>query len=58
VIGYAGAVHPDARAAWELKDEAVVLEIETDALLEATPRLARFSALDRFPAVDRDLSIL
>ncbi|HEX9186106.1 MAG TPA: phenylalanine--tRNA ligase subunit beta [Vicinamibacteria bacterium] len=58
VIGWAGAVHPDARAAWELKDEAVVLEIGTDALLEAVPRLARFSALDRFPPVDRDLSIL
>jgi phenylalanyl-tRNA synthetase beta chain len=57
-IGYAGAVHPDVRAAWELKDEAVVLEIDLDALLEAAPRVARFSALDRFPAVQRDLSIL
>ncbi len=57
-IGYAGAVHPDVRASWELKDEAVVLEIGLDALLEAAPRVARFSALDRFPAVQRDLSIL
>ncbi len=51
-------MHPDARAAWELKDEAVVLEIDVDALLEAAPRVARFSALDRFPAVERDLSIV
>jgi phenylalanyl-tRNA synthetase beta chain len=58
VIGYAGAVHPDARAAWELKDEAVVLEIGLELLLEASPRLVRFSALDRFPAVERDLSIV
>ena len=58
VIGYAGAVHPDARAAWELRDEAVVLEIGLDALLEAAPGLVRFSALDRFPAVQRDLSIV
>lgn len=57
-IGYAGAVHPDVRAAWELKDEAVVLEIDVDALLEAVPRVARFNALDRFPAVERDLSIV
>jgi phenylalanyl-tRNA synthetase beta chain len=57
-IGYAGAVHPDVRAAWELKDEAVVLEIGLDALVEAAPRVARFSALDRFPAVQRDLSIV
>jgi phenylalanyl-tRNA synthetase beta chain len=57
-MGYAGAVHPDVRAAWELKDEAVVLEIGLDGVLEAAPAVARFSALDRFPAVDRDLSIL
>jgi phenylalanyl-tRNA synthetase beta chain len=58
VIGYAGAVHPGTRAAWELKDEAVVLEIDVDDLLEAAPRTARFGALDRFPAVERDLSIV
>ncbi len=58
VVGYAGAVHPDARAAWELKDEAVVMEILLDEVVEAVPRVARFTALDRFPAVERDLSIL
>jgi len=57
-IGHAGALHPDARAAWELREEAVVLEIALDSLLEATPRPVRFSALDRFPGVLRDLSIL
>ena len=58
IVGYAGAVHPDVRAAWELKDEAVVLEIGLDGLLEAPPAVARFTALDRFPAVQRDISIL
>ncbi len=57
-MGYAGALHPDVRAAWELKDETVVLEIGLDGVLEAAPGVARFSALDRFPAVERDLSIL
>ncbi len=57
-MGYAGALHPDVRAAWELKDETVVLEIGLDGVLEAAPAVARFSALDRFPAVERDLSIL
>jgi phenylalanyl-tRNA synthetase beta chain len=57
-IGYAGALHPDVRARWELRDEAVVLEIMLDAVLEELPRTARFTALDRFPAVQRDLSIL
>ena len=58
LLGCAGAVHPDVRAAWELKDEAVVLEIDLDTLLEEAPRVARFTALDRFPAVQRDLSIV
>jgi phenylalanyl-tRNA synthetase beta chain len=57
-VGYAGALHPDLRAAWELRDEAVVLEIALDELLEQAPRAVRVAALDRFPAVQRDLSIL
>jgi phenylalanyl-tRNA synthetase beta chain len=57
-IGHAGSVHPDARAAWELKDETVVMEIDIGELVEGPPRVARFSALARFPAVQRDLSIL
>jgi phenylalanyl-tRNA synthetase beta chain len=57
-IGHAGALHPDVRAAWEMRDEVVVLELATGALLEEPPRTVRFTALDRFPAVERDLSIL
>jgi phenylalanyl-tRNA synthetase beta chain len=57
-IGYAGALHPDVRTAWELKDEAVVLELGVDELLEAVPPAPRFTALDRYPAVERDLSIV
>ena len=57
-VGFAGALHPDVRRAWEIKDEPVVMEVGTEELLEAPPRVARFHALDRFPAVQRDLSIL
>jgi phenylalanyl-tRNA synthetase beta chain len=58
VFGYAGAAHPDVRGAWELRDEAVVLEIGLDGLLETAAPVVRFTALDRFPPVQRDLSIL
>ena len=58
ILGHAGAVHPDVRAAWELKDEAVVVELGLEGLLEARPLVERFTALDRFPPVQRDLSIL
>ena len=57
-VGYAGALHPDVRGAWELKDEPVVLEIGVDEVLEAVPPVPRFTALDRYPAVERDLSIV
>jgi phenylalanyl-tRNA synthetase beta chain len=58
LVGWAGALHPDLRARHELKDEAVVLELDLERLLEAAPRVARFDALDRFPAVERDLSVV
>lgn len=57
-IGWAGALHPDVRSAWELRDEVVVAEIATGALLAEPSRTARFTSLDRFPSVERDLSIL
>jgi phenylalanyl-tRNA synthetase beta chain len=57
-MGYAGALHPDVREAWELRDEAVVLEVGLDALVDAAPAVPRFAALDRYPAVERDLSIV
>jgi phenylalanyl-tRNA synthetase beta chain len=46
------------RQAWELREEVLVLEISTDELLEKLPGARRFGALDRFPAVERDLSVL
>jgi phenylalanyl-tRNA synthetase beta chain len=57
-VGFAGALHPDVRRGFELKDEPVVVEIQTGELLEAPLHVARFHALDRFPAVQRDLSIV
>jgi phenylalanyl-tRNA synthetase beta chain len=57
-LGYAGVLHPDVREQMELKDEAVVLELDLERLLESAPGIARFRVLDRYPAVERDLSIL
>ena len=57
-LGYAGVLHPDVRSRLELKDEAVVVEIAVEGLLETPAVIARFRVLDRFPAVERDLSIL
>ena len=57
-IGHAGVLHPDLGARLELRDEAVVAEIAIEELLESAPKVARFRPLDRFPGVDRDLSIV
>jgi len=57
-VGFAGAVHPEVRERFELKDEPIVLELDLETLLEAVPVAARFRVLDRFPAVERDLSIV
>lgn len=57
-VGWAGALHPDVRARFELKDEAIALELDLERLLEAKPRIERFLALDRYPAVERDLSVV
>jgi phenylalanyl-tRNA synthetase beta chain len=57
-LGRAGALHPGLRSRLELRDEAIVLEISIEELLEAAPRIARFRPLDRFPAVERDIAIV
>jgi len=57
-VGYAGVLHPEVRERLELKDEAVVLELDIEGLLESVPERPRFQMLDRYPAVERDLSIL
>ena len=57
-LGYAGALHPDVLRARELRDEAIVAELDLDRLLAASPGPERFEPLDRFPAVVRDISLL
>jgi phenylalanyl-tRNA synthetase beta chain len=53
-----GALHPDAAAAWELRDETVVAELNLEPIFAAPPRVARFEPVSRFPAVARDVSIV
>ena len=57
-VGFVGVLHPEVADRYELKGEAVLLELDVETLLEAPAGIARFRSLDRFPAVERDLSIL
>jgi phenylalanyl-tRNA synthetase beta chain len=55
-IGYAGALHPDRAAEWEARGPVFVAELDVLALPSADAVRAR--PLPRFPAVERDLSVL
>ena len=57
-LGFLGAVHPEQAAAWELADETIVAEVNVDPILAAAPVAARARALERFPGVSRDISIV
>jgi phenylalanyl-tRNA synthetase beta chain len=57
-IGYFGALHPDFAAKWELRDETLAGELALGTILPQRAAPARFMALERFPAVERDLSIV
>jgi phenylalanyl-tRNA synthetase beta chain len=57
-IGFLGALHPGARARYELRDEVIVAELRLDGLLDARVADVRAQPLPRHPAVSRDLSVL
>jgi phenylalanyl-tRNA synthetase beta chain len=58
VAGSYGALHPDTRAAYDLRDDVLIAELRLEALQDRSAPPVRMEPLDRFPAVSRDLSIL
>jgi phenylalanyl-tRNA synthetase beta chain len=56
-VGYVGRIHPDQAAAWELREETVVAELDLEPLLAPRPAV-RVRPLPRFPGVTRDLSVV
>jgi phenylalanyl-tRNA synthetase beta chain len=56
-IGSYGMLHPDAGAALGLRDEVFVAELNVEAILDWPAPAARVEPLDRFPTVERDLSV-
>ncbi len=53
-----GQIHPDVAAARKLKQDVFVAEIYLDRLYQHDLRQARYEALPRFPAVERDFSFV
>jgi phenylalanyl-tRNA synthetase beta chain len=57
-IGFAGALHPDLQRTLGLRDEVVVAELSLQGWLDAGGASPRSRPLDRFPPVERDLSLV
>lgn len=56
--GWLGKLHPDIAAPWDLPEDVFVAEVDLDVLLSARQGPVRFEPLPRFPAVQRDVSMV
>ncbi|HLS88317.1 MAG TPA: phenylalanine--tRNA ligase subunit beta [Sphingobacteriaceae bacterium] len=56
--GWLGKLHPDIAAQWDLPEDIFVAEVDLDVLLAARQESVRFQPLPRFPAVQRDVSVV
>ena len=56
MVAQFGQIHPDVAAARKLKQDVFIGEIYLDRLYKHDLRQARYEALPRFPAVERDFS--
>ena len=57
-VGSLGPLHPDVGDAFEVGEEAVVVELDLEALQAVGAQPARFVPLPRFPASSRDVSLV
>ncbi len=57
-IGFIGALHPETAARHELREEAYVVELRLDSVLEARVGDVRAQPLPRQPGAARDISVL
>lgn len=58
VLARFGQIHPDMAAARKLRQEVFVAELYLDRLYRHSLRQPRYSALPRYPAVERDFSFV
>jgi phenylalanyl-tRNA synthetase beta chain len=57
-VGVLGELDADAIGGFDLRAPVVVAEVRLDALLPAEPRVPRFTAPPRLPAMERDLNVI
>jgi len=57
-LGILGKVSGRAQAAWDLRHPSFLAELSLEKLLRHIPPVKKFKEIPRFPAVERDLSIV
>ena len=58
VVGCFGAVHPNAAEKYQLTEETFIADIDFDRLSAHFNETVKFKAIPKFPAVERDLSVV
>jgi phenylalanyl-tRNA synthetase beta chain len=58
VLGYAGEIHPEVAARYDLSSRAYYAEIEFDAVVRHLSLMKKYVPLPRFPSADRDLALV
>jgi phenylalanyl-tRNA synthetase beta chain len=57
-IGFAGELHPDVAARFDLAGRTFVCELDLEMLLDRAALHPRFSGVPRYPAVRRDVAVV
>jgi phenylalanyl-tRNA synthetase beta chain len=58
LLGFLGEVHPDVLARMDLKNRAMVFELDVDALSAVATRDLQFRGVPRYPSSSRDVAFL
>lgn len=58
VLGVIGELHPELRAAFELRAPVYLFELAIEALLTAGQQIPQYRPFSRFPAVEQDLALV
>jgi phenylalanyl-tRNA synthetase beta chain len=58
VLGWAGELHPDVAARFDLPGRTQVAELDLERLLDRAALQPRFTGIPRFPAVRRDVAVV
>ena len=57
-IGWAGELHPQVVAAWDLPERTCAVELDLDALMAAAPASGQILPLSRHPATKQDVALV